>query len=46
VKVRKVFNELHGDLLGVKFWQEMQNQVSSGEVIDIFPYRQMQRFAR
>lgn len=46
VKVRKIFNELHGDLLDVKFWKEMQEQVSSGEVVDIFPYRQIQRFTR
>ena len=44
VKVRRIFNELHGDLLGVEFWQKMQKQVGSGEVVDIFPYRQMQRF--
>ncbi|WP_028470649.1 bifunctional isocitrate dehydrogenase kinase/phosphatase [Neptunomonas japonica] len=46
VKVRKIFNELHGDLLCVKFWKEMQEQVSSGEVVDIFPYRKIQRFTR
>lgn len=45
-KVRRIFNELHGDLLSVEFWQEMQQQVSSGEIIDIFPYRQKQRFSR
>jgi isocitrate dehydrogenase kinase/phosphatase len=46
VKVRKIFNELHGDLLDVKFWIEMQKQVRAGEVVDIFPYRKAQRFSR
>lgn len=45
-KVRKLFNELHGDLLRVEFWQDMQQQVRSGEIIDIFPYPQIQRFSR
>ena len=45
-KVRRIFNELHGDLLDIDFWQDMQEQVRSGEIIDIFPYRQIQRFSR
>ena len=45
-QVRKIFNELHGDLLGIAFWQDMQRQVSAGNIVDIFPYRQLQRFPR
>lgn len=45
-KVRKIFDELHGDLLDIAFWQEMQCQVRAGNVVDIFPYRQAQRFLR
>lgn len=45
-KVRRIFNELHGDLLSIEFWQDMQQQVRSGDVVDIFPYRQIQRFPR
>lgn len=45
-KVRRLFDELHGDLLDIDFWQDMQEQVRSGEIIDIFPYRQIQRFSR
>ncbi|SIT12355.1 bifunctional isocitrate dehydrogenase kinase/phosphatase [Neptunomonas antarctica] len=44
--VRKIFYELHSDLLDVKFWKDMQQQVRSGQVVDIFPYRQAQRFPR
>lgn len=45
-KVRKLFNELHGDLLDVKYWQTVQQQVREGEVVDVFPYRKVHRFLR
>ncbi|WP_372833378.1 isocitrate dehydrogenase kinase/phosphatase-domain containing protein, partial [Pontibacterium sp.] len=44
--VRKIFNELHQDLLDVKFWREMQNQVRAGNIMDVFPYRKVKRFLR
>ncbi|NVK42410.1 MAG: bifunctional isocitrate dehydrogenase kinase/phosphatase [Oceanospirillaceae bacterium] len=44
--VRRIFNELHGDLLDVVFWQSMQEQVRNGEIVDVFPYRKIQRFPR
>ena len=44
--VRKIFNELHGDLLTVQFWQGMQSQVRQGVLVDVFPYRQLNRFPR
>ncbi len=44
--VRKIFNELHGDLLAVDFWQGMQAQVRQGLLVDVFPYRQLNRFPR
>ena len=44
--VRKIFNQLHGDLLSVPFWQEMQEKVVAGAVVDVFPYRKEQRFLR
>lgn len=45
-KVRRIFNELHGDLLDASFWQSMQDQVRKGEIVDVFPYRKVKRFAR
>ena len=45
-KVRKLFNELHGDLLTVEYWKSVQRQVREGEVVDVFPYRKMHRFPR
>ena len=46
VTVRRIFNELHGDLLDVAFWQEVQSQVSHGDIVDVFPYRKVRRFPR
>ncbi len=45
-RVRRIFNELHGDLLDAAFWQGMQDQVRNGDIIDVFPYRKIKRFAR
>ncbi|WP_432472254.1 bifunctional isocitrate dehydrogenase kinase/phosphatase [Amphritea sp. HPY] len=45
-KIRKVFNGLHGDLLDYRWWQNMQQQVRGGEVVDLFPYRKARRFPR
>ncbi|MBY4678259.1 bifunctional isocitrate dehydrogenase kinase/phosphatase [Marinobacterium arenosum] len=44
--VRKIFNELHGDLLDVGFWHQMQEQVRRGDIVDVFPYRKVRRFSR
>ncbi len=44
--VRRIFNALHSDLLDVRFWQGMQEQVRNGEIVDVFPYRKIKRFAR
>lgn len=44
--VRRIFNELHQDLLDVKFWREMQEQVRAGNIMDVFPYRKVKRFLR
>lgn len=45
-KVRKLFNELHGDLLTVEYWKSVQRQVREGEMVDVFPYRKILRFPR
>ena len=44
VQVREPFLRLHGDLLGVEFWQECQRRISAGEVVDFFPYDEALRF--
>ncbi len=45
-KIRKVFNQLHGDLLTPEWWLEVQSQVEQGEIVDVYPYRRQQRFNR
>jgi isocitrate dehydrogenase kinase/phosphatase len=41
--LRETLDRRHGELYGVRFWQDMQAQVGSGEVLDIFPYEQSRR---
>ncbi|MFT4998997.1 MAG: isocitrate dehydrogenase kinase/phosphatase [Chitinophagales bacterium] len=45
-KAKKAFDDLHGDLYDVQTWQNMQNQIIEGQVVDVFPYRQRKRFTR
>lgn len=45
-RIRKVFNELHGDLLDPIWWTNIQTEVSKGAIIDLFPYRTGHRFNR
>lgn len=37
-ELRKVLEQHHGGLFGVRFWQRVQDRVRAGEVIEIFPY--------
>jgi isocitrate dehydrogenase kinase/phosphatase len=43
-KVKDAFMRLHGDLLSVKFWRDMQKRVRQGEIVNVFPYRKRLRF--
>ncbi|MBU2965166.1 bifunctional isocitrate dehydrogenase kinase/phosphatase [Amphritea sp. 2_MG-2023] len=45
-RIRKVFNELHGDLLDPGWWINIQAEVSRGAIIDLYPYRKACRFSR
>ncbi len=42
--VRPIFEELHGDLFDVYFWQDMQEKINSGILIHILPYKNRRRF--
>jgi isocitrate dehydrogenase kinase/phosphatase len=44
--VRDVFLAAHGDLLEVRFWQGVQQRLTAGEVVDVFPYRRSARLRR
>jgi isocitrate dehydrogenase kinase/phosphatase len=41
--LRELLERTHGELSQVGFWQEMQARVSSGEIMDIFPYHPSRR---
>ena len=41
----QLFEEHHGDLFGIAFWQTIQNRIKHGEVIHIFPYAASKRLA-
>ncbi len=42
--IRELFYRLHGDLYDVDFWISVQEQLSRGEIMDVFPYRRRLRF--
>lgn len=41
--LRQLFMQVHGDILTVPFWQNLQKQIKAGEIVDIFPYSQSRR---
>jgi isocitrate dehydrogenase kinase/phosphatase len=43
-EIRDLFMKYHADLFDVDFWIERQKQLRSGEIVDVFPYRQRLRF--
>jgi isocitrate dehydrogenase kinase/phosphatase len=43
-KMRDIFFEAHGDLFTTEFWENMQHKQEKGEIIDVYPYRKVQRF--
>jgi isocitrate dehydrogenase kinase/phosphatase len=42
-RLREVFLQAHGELLTGRWWRDIQERVSSGEIVDIYPYREEQR---
>jgi isocitrate dehydrogenase kinase/phosphatase len=45
-RARKLFEEIHSDLYDVNFWQNLQQKISQGYIVDVFPYRRAKRFDR
>lgn len=41
--VRQEFEMVHGDLFGLRFWQDMQQKIEAGTDIHILPYRRQRR---
>jgi isocitrate dehydrogenase kinase/phosphatase len=42
-RLREFFLQAHGDLLGARWWREVQERLRAGEIVDVFPYREDQR---
>ena len=42
-KAKKMFEEMHSDLYEVDFWQDLQQKIRDGYVLDVFPYRRAKR---
>ncbi|SFU68607.1 bifunctional isocitrate dehydrogenase kinase/phosphatase [Halomonas korlensis] len=45
VRLRKLFFELHPELFDADYWKSVQQAIRDGRVIDVYPYRNKQRFA-
>jgi isocitrate dehydrogenase kinase/phosphatase len=43
--LRQVFFEHHADLFGIDAWRAIQERIRSGELIEVFPYRQAARLS-
>jgi isocitrate dehydrogenase kinase/phosphatase len=44
--LKDVFVEHHGDLFEVEFWQQVQERIRAGKIIDIFPYEKGKRLSK
>ncbi|WP_346795725.1 bifunctional isocitrate dehydrogenase kinase/phosphatase [Halomonas sp. Bachu 37] len=42
--MRKLFYQLHPDLFDADYWKGLQQAIRDGRVIDVYPYRNKQRF--
>ena len=40
-----VFDRQHADVFDFRFWEQMQERLRAGEVIDIFPYGSSRRLS-
>lgn len=45
-EILKIFYDYHGDLFEVDWWQNVQQQLKKGEIVDVFPYRRRLRFKK
>jgi isocitrate dehydrogenase kinase/phosphatase len=45
-RARQIFDELHPEIYDPNFWTHLQQQIVTGVVHDVFPYRKKQRFPR
>ncbi|HSH48907.1 MAG TPA: bifunctional isocitrate dehydrogenase kinase/phosphatase [Halomonas sp.] len=44
VRLRKMFYEMHPEIFDADYWKGLQQAINEGRVIDVYPYRNKQRF--
>jgi isocitrate dehydrogenase kinase/phosphatase len=44
--IKRMFDQMHGELFDPQYWQSLQQAIGAGEVMDVFPYRRKKRFIR
>lgn len=44
INLRKLFYTLHPELFDADYWKSLQDAINHGQVIDVYPYRNKQRF--
>jgi isocitrate dehydrogenase kinase/phosphatase len=45
-KARRAFDKVHSELYQAQYWQQLKEQIETGKVVDVFPYRRKTRFRR
>jgi isocitrate dehydrogenase kinase/phosphatase len=45
-RARKAFESKHADLYKASYWQQIQDNIRDGQILDVFPYRRRRRFPR
>lgn len=43
IEHRKLFKQLHGDLFTASYWQGLQQAISEGKIIDVYPYKRQKK---
>jgi len=46
IQQRRLFAKLHGELYDANYWKGLQEAISDGKVIDVFPYRRKHNTAQ
>ncbi|MDY7117758.1 bifunctional isocitrate dehydrogenase kinase/phosphatase [Halomonas sp. SSL-5] len=45
IRLRKLFYQIHPELFDADYWKGLQQAILDGRVIDVYPYRNKQRFS-
>ena len=43
-RIKQLFAAMHGELFDPAYWQNQQEAIAQGRVMDVFPYRRKKRF--